>query len=230
MTIDPEWLMAYADGELDPLTAKRVERAMAADPTLAAEVERHRAFRAHIAGSFAPIAAEPVPDRLTSLLTTNVTPMPQRPRPSISGRWTAMAAMAACLVAGVTIGMFATREPVTVRGNALYAAAKLADALDTQSSGTPGAVRIAVSFRDRSGAYCRVFSSRAADGIACKDPQGWSLRRTQPGSVADAQGGYAQAASADAGLMAVAQDMMADQPLDSAGEQAARAAQWRSVR
>ena len=32
MTIDPETLMAYADGELDPLTARRVEKAIAADP------------------------------------------------------------------------------------------------------------------------------------------------------------------------------------------------------
>ena len=32
MSIDPELLMAYADGELGPIEAKRVERAIAADP------------------------------------------------------------------------------------------------------------------------------------------------------------------------------------------------------
>jgi len=51
MTIEPEMLMAYADGELDPLNAKRVERAIASDPALAREVERHRALRRRISDS-----------------------------------------------------------------------------------------------------------------------------------------------------------------------------------
>lgn len=227
MTIDPETLMAYADGELDPLNAKRVERAMAADPALAVEVERHRALRQRIAGSFAPVTEEPVPERLASLLTANVVSMPRRSRPAVN-RWTAMAAMAACLVLGLTLGIVVNRGPVTARGNGLYASAQLADALDNQLSGTPGAVKITVSFRDRQGSYCRVFSLDAAAGIACRDQQGWSLRRTQSGSVQDARGGYAQAASPDPDLMAAAQDMMAGQPLDAPGERTAKAAKWQS--
>ena len=50
MTIEPELLMAYADDALDPLTAKRVERAIAADPALAEEVARHRRLRHHWCG------------------------------------------------------------------------------------------------------------------------------------------------------------------------------------
>jgi len=224
MTIDPELLMAYADGELDPLTAKRVERAIAGDPALMTEVERHRALRLRVAGSFVPIAEEPVPDHLTALLKGNVVAMPSRPL-TIVNRWMSMAA---CLVLGVTLGLVVKREPVTARDNGLYASAQLADALDTQSSGTPGAVRIAVSFRDRQGNYCRVFSSRAADGIACRDQRGWSLRRAQSGSAPHAKGNYAQAASTDPDLMSSAQDMMVGQPLDPAGEQTARAVRWRS--
>jgi len=227
MTIDPETLMAYADGELDPLNVKRVERAMAADPALAVEVERQRALRQRIAGSFAPVTEEPVPERLTSLLKANVVPMPRPPRPAIN-RWTAMAAMAACLVLGLTLGIVVNRGPVTARGNGLYASAQLADALDNQLSGMPGAVKITVSFRDRQGSYCRVFSLDAAAGIACRDQQGWALRRTQSGSVQDARGGYAQAASTDPDLMAAAQDMMAGQPLDAIGERTAKAAKWQS--
>ena len=59
MNIDAQTLMAYADGELDPLAAKRVERAIAADPALAVEVEQHRALRARLIADYAPIAAEP---------------------------------------------------------------------------------------------------------------------------------------------------------------------------
>ena len=86
---------------------------------------------------------------------------------------------------------------------------------------------MAVSFRARDNDFCRVFQSAQADGIACRDPRGWALRRTMPGSAPVAHGGYAQAGSSDAELMAAAQDMMADMPLDAAGEKAAIARDWR---
>ncbi len=226
----PEQLMAYADGELGPIEAKRVERAIAADPALAAEVERHRALRARIAGSFAPVADEAVPDRLAALLQGNVVALPApAPRARTWTWWREAAALAACLVLGLLIGIGVPRGgPVTARGDGLYAAGPLAAALDRQASGgKDGDVRIAVSFRARDGAYCRVFDSAAADGIACRDAQGWALRRTQRGSAAASGPAYAQAGSADPELMATAQDMMAGDPLDAAAEQAARDKGWR---
>jgi hypothetical protein len=87
-------------------------------------------------------------------------------------------------------------------------------------------VKVAVSFRDKQGAYCRVFSSSATDGIACRDASGWALRRTQQGSTTQ-RGYYAQAGSPDPDLMAAAQDMMAGEPLDAKAEAAARGAGWR---
>ncbi|HEX7849950.1 MAG TPA: anti-sigma factor [Sphingomonas sp.] len=226
--IPPDMLMAYADGELGPLDAKRVERAIAADPALAAEVERHRALRDRIAGSFAPIADEPVPDRLAALLQSNVVPLPlPAPRPILT-RWREASALAACLVLGLVIGVGVPRDgPVAARSDGLYAAGPLARALDTQAGAADGAVRVAVSFRDRKGAYCRVFGSAAADGIACRDANGWALRRTQQGAAPRSAGGYAQAGSIDPELMAAAQDMMAGEPLDAAAEKAARDAGWR---
>lgn len=223
----PEQLMAYADGELGPIEAKRVERAIAAEPALAAEVERHRALRARIAGSFAPVADEAVPDRLAALLQGNVVPLPA-PAPRPRTWWREAAALAACLVLGLLIGIGVPRGgPVTARGDGLYAAGSLAAALDRQmSGGKDGEVRIAVSFRASDGAYCRVFGTAATDGIACRDAYGWALRRTQQGSAAGGPA-YAQAGSADPGLMAAAQDMMAGEPLDAAGEQAARDKGWR---
>ena len=41
-----EQIIAYVDGELGPLEALRFERAMAADPAIAAGVSRHRRLRA----------------------------------------------------------------------------------------------------------------------------------------------------------------------------------------
>jgi anti-sigma factor RsiW len=227
MTIDPETLMAYADGELDPLAAKRVERAIAADPMLADEVAQHRALRERLSAGFAPIAAAPVPDRLTSLLNQNVvpmpTPVPARPR----SRWQAASALAACLLVGVFVGhQWQDGGPVAERNGRLYAGGDLSRALDTQLASAAGEVRVPVSFRERSGAYCRVFTSSATDGIACRDGSGWALRQTRAGGR-DAGTDYRQAGSGDAALMAEAQAMMAGEPLDADAEAKAREDGWR---
>jgi hypothetical protein len=227
MTIEPELLMAYADGELDPLTAKRVERAIAADPALAREVERHRRLRARLSDAFAPVTEEPVPDRLAALLPSNVIPL-RRPRRTVAfARWRAAGALAASLVIGLMIGSQMAGGPVTARGDGLYASGALAGALDRRLGGEGGAVRIAASFRDGGGAYCRVFLSRPVDGVACRQNGAWALRRTNRSAEAAPAAPYAQAGSADPQLMAAAQEMMAGEPLDAAAERAARDAGWR---
>ncbi|MBW8840943.1 MAG: anti-sigma factor [Sphingomonadales bacterium] len=218
--------MAYADGELDPLNAKRVERAIAGDPALAAQVERHRALRKRISDGFAPVADERVPDRLAALLEHNVVVLPASSRRPVLTRWREAAALAACLVLGLVIGIGVPRGPVSAGAGGLYASGSLAAALDDQVGGADGAVRVAVSFRDKQGSYCRVFSSSATDGIACRDASGWALRRTQQGSTTR-RSDYAQAGSPDPELMAAAQDMMAGEPLDAKAEEAARGAGWR---
>lgn len=226
MTIEPEMLMAYADGELDPLNAKRIERAIAGDPALAQQVERHRALRKRISDSFAPVADEQVPDRLAALLKSSVADLPvPRTRPILT-RWREAVALAACLVLGLMIGLKVPHGPVSAGAGGLYASGSLAAALDDQVGGADGTVKVAVSFRDKQGSYCRVFNSRATDGIACRDASGWALRRTQQGSSTQ-HGDYAQAGSPDPDLMAAAQDMMAGEPLDAKAEEAARGAGWR---
>lgn len=226
--IPPDMLMAYADGELGPLEARRVERAIAADPALAADVERHRALRDRIAGSFAPITVEAVPDRLAALLHSNVVTLPRPAQRPIVSRWREAAALAACLMLGLALGVAVQRGGlVSARGDGLYASGSLASALDRQPGGAGGVVRVAVSFRDKKGAYCRVFNSSATDGIACRDANGWALRRTQQGSAAANGGSFAQAGSTDPDLMAAAQNMMAGEPLDGTGERAASVAGWR---
>jgi hypothetical protein len=226
VTIEPEMLMAYADGELDPLNAKRVERAIAGDPALAQEVQRHRALRKRISDGFALVADEQIPDRLAALLKSNVVDLPAPKTRPILTRWREAAALAACLVLGLMVGVGVSRGPISSGAGGLYASGPLAAALDDQVGGADGAVKVAVSFRDKQGSYCRVFSARAADGIACRDASGWALRRTQQGSTTQ-RGDYAQAGSPDPELMAAAQDMMTGEPLDAKAEEAARGAGWR---
>ena len=68
MTFSDQTLSAYADGELDAATGAALEAAMATDPELARRVERQRALRARVQDAFAPVLAEPVPERLLARL------------------------------------------------------------------------------------------------------------------------------------------------------------------
>ena len=228
MRPDDEMLMAYADGELDPLAAKRVERAIAADPALGDAVTAHRALRARIGTAFAATADEPVPDRLAALLMSNVTAIPPRPAPS-RRRWMEAAAIAATLVLGIAVGSRWQQAPVSVERGALVASGSLAQALDTQLAANKGDTRIIASFRSISGSYCRVFNGAALNGIACREDGGWTLRRAESSTRSGATE-YGQAGSADAALMAAAQDMTAGDPLDPAAEAHARDRGWRSGR
>lgn len=219
---DDELAMAYADGELDAISARRFEKRMAEAPELASAVAAHRALRERLRGSFAPVAEAPLPNRLTALLGSNVVEM--RPRARSGSFWRAAMALAACLVAVVTIGLF--RQSAPTGGSPQMASAPLARSLDTQLAGGQGATRVLVSFRDRQGSYCRVFQAPEMSGIACREQQGWALRQTSahaPGGT----GEYRQAGSADADLFAAAQGMMAGDPLDPAAERAAQARGWR---
>ncbi|WP_294052572.1 anti-sigma factor [Sphingomonas sp.] len=228
MSIDPEMLMAYADGELGPLEARRVERAIAEDPALGEEVARHRALRARLSGHFAPVTEEPVPDRLAAMLRSNLVELPVRKPVARIAAWMRLGgAAAASLVLGLAIGHgLRDRGVVQTRSDQLYAAGTLASALDGKLAADQGATQVPVTFRDAGGSYCRVFISRAVEGIACHDRQGWALRQTRAGG-AMAKTDYVQAGSTGAAVMAAAQEMMAGAPLDATMEARARASGWR---
>ncbi len=229
MTITPEQLAAYADGELDDLTASRVRRAVAADPSLASELARVSALRAMLAARFDPVLAQPVPARLTapleaaakvvSLSDVRAARQSLWQRPQF--RFGAGAAIAATLVIAVLVG-----RPAGAPSG--YADGQLAAALDEVSSGQsgPDGTKLLLSFRTANGTACRGFAGKSASGIACHDEQGWKLEAV--GSAGPHQTTqYQQAGSADAAIMAAAQDLAAGPALDAVTEQAARAAGWK---
>lgn len=159
-------------------------------------------------------------------------PRPSEPRTSKTGETTgrgfpAWIGLAACLVIGLAVGRLAAPPPVTLSGAddpPPIAAGPLAQALNTQASGQgAGPVRISLSFRTASGAYCRAFqaSGRAPlAGVACRDPDAWRVRAVVPAS--DPRGAQVPAA-----VMTVVNTMIAGPPLDAAGEARAKAAGWK---
>lgn len=241
MTIDPEMLAAYADGELGPEDVALVEAAIAADPALAEEVAAHRALRTTLSAHFAPILNMPVPDRLTAALTprdnvVNLAEVRKRKaqedapeRPPLWKGWIMGGALAASLALGLVIG--GQTDPgsdVITRDGQLMASGVLDKALTKQlaSAQEGAAAQILVSFKAKDGRYCRGFAQGAMMGIACHTGNGWSIERSQAIGTKDAQGGYRQAGSAGRDLMAAAQNMAAGDALDAQGEKIARAAGW----
>lgn len=233
MSIDPEMLMAYVDGELDPIAAKRVERAAEADATLAEEIARHRRVRARLRSAFDPLAATPPLEPLAEMLRASgkVTDIAavraERGRPLL--RWLpAGGAVAAALALGLVIGRGLPRaEPFAMHDGMLVAHGEAAKALDTQLAAQQAGsnIRIIVTFRRSDGEYCRAFEAGAQAAIACRDEGGWQVQSLRAAGESAATE-YRQAGSASAALMAEAQDMMAGEPLDARGERAAIDARW----
>jgi hypothetical protein len=242
MTIDPETLASYADGELPPEEAAKIEEAIAAHPDLARQVEAHRALRAQLSAHFDPILDAPVPDHLTALLKPKESAqvidlaairrareeerlVVETRRP----RWAMGGALAASLALGLVVGRIAIPTgSVVSEGGQLVARGELASALTTQlASAQDGKdVRILLSFEARDGHYCRGFEQGATAGIACREGSDWRILRTQAGTGSRSAGGYAQAGSQAAEIMAAAQDMAAGGAFDSTAERKARDAGW----
>jgi hypothetical protein len=113
-------------------------------------------------------------------------------------------------------------------GGQLVAGGALDKALTTQLASAQdgqGGVRILLSFKAEDGHYCRGYAAGAMSGIACREDGNWALIRTQASS---AGGGseYQQAGSANADIMAAAQEIAVGDALNPQSERAARDAGW----
>lgn len=240
MTIDPEVLAAYADGELGREETARIEAAIAADPALAQAVEAHRALRRTLSAHFAPILAMPVPERLTNALmprdnVVDLAAARQSRQESNTPRWTfphwaTGGALAASLALGLVLGgQLQTGRPISSRDGKLVASGALEKALTTQlasAQSESAPVHILLSFQAKDGRYCRGFEEDATAGIACRADGDWAIVRTQASKLEASSGGYRQAGSSAAEIMVAAQDMAAGGALDADAERAARKAGW----
>jgi negative regulator of sigma E activity len=208
MSFDRETIGAYVDGELDEIRRRRIEAALQEDPELARQVEAERRLRDTLQARFAPIAEEPVPERLIAAVRDGAKVAPLAPKRT---RW-APVAIAASIVAVAAVGLQLRpqRDPDLATG-------PIAKALETQLASIQAAdapVRIGFTFKARDGSWCRTFEQRATSGIACRSDEGWQVRRRATG--APQTGDYRQAGSPE--IAAAAQEMAADAPLDPGAE------------
>jgi hypothetical protein len=248
MTVSDETLMAYADDEVDAATRAIVEAAMRDDPQVRRRVAHHRALREVVKGAFAAVIDEPVPQRLIAAArgapADNVVDLAgardaaavKAPRRGLRG-WQP-AAMAASLLLGLALGYLGWRGSnalVTVSAHGeLVAGAGLAEALSSQLSADhpPGTVAMTgLSFRAKTGDYCRTFAltaTHANSGLACREGGSWKVKVLAQSSESPANSsGFRPAASADsAAVRAAVEESIDGEPLDQAGEIAARQGNW----
>ena len=244
MRFTDETLMAFADGELDEPTRSEVERAVRADPALAAKVQQHISLRQDVFRAFARTLDEPVPQRLRQVASSpkviqldsvraakkQAAEAPQR------WSWPEWGAIAATLVVGVLAGTMGLRS---VQGETTFASAgsngaltargKLDAALTQQLASAPVAgagVKIGVSFVAKDGQYCRTFAMGGAAGLACRSGGGWNIPVLVDGE-GGAEGAYRKAGSAMPPAVLDAMDARAVGPsLDAKAEQAAAQRNW----
>jgi len=257
MTFADETLMAYADGELDSEVRAAVEAAMAKDPEVAQRIAQHQALRLSLQSAFEDVLAEPLPPRLVNAARSgpvgarenNIAALASARAARVKsatraaqprGAWAQWGAIAASLIIGLIVGRFlpssAENGPFVARAGQLLARGALAEALATQlASNQPrsSAAQIGISFRARSGEYCRTFvlgdaqsSGSTLAGLACHENGAWRVELLAPGE-SRVSGSYRMAGSEmPKALLQALQDRIAGEPLDARSEAAARQHRW----
>jgi hypothetical protein len=254
MKFSQEVLMAYADGELDAATRAAVEAAMAEDPAIVTEIERHRAFRDQLRGAFAGVLDEAVPGRLID--AANTAPAGAAPagvidlaaaraskdakaaaRPRWS--WPEWTSIAASLLIGVLGGrallQSGSSNLIATDSGHVIAAGALASALSTQISGATDTIdraKVGLSFRSKDSNYCRTFAlpKESSAGVACRQDQQWQILALARDEGVGRSTDYRQAASMPPVITAVVEDTIEGEALDAEQEAAARAREWAAAR
>jgi hypothetical protein len=243
--VDDDRIAALVDGELPSAEIAAIEAAAAADPALAARIERARALRAAVASAFADSLSDPPPARLLETIrggaeVVDLNEVRARraaaPLAPTAARWGAIAAsLALAFVAGRILAP-PPAPAITSGPGGLIANGALAGGLERQLAQAQSAdapVRIGVSFRATDGRYCRTFALRQAQpiaGLACRDADGWRVRMaTQSAPLAPSAGYRTAGADFPAPVLEAMDQMIAGAPLDAAAEARARAQGWRAV-
>jgi hypothetical protein len=225
---------------------------VAANPELAGRVARQQELRRQLRAAFDGVLEEPVPARLVDAARRSAVAVRQatvtdlartgtqkRERPGQRWSWPEWGAIAASVVLGALVSQALWRpfgaEPIVARNGRLLANDALARALQNQlSAAQPLDARIALglSFRSKSGEYCRTFVIRdgaGLAGLACHEGEAWSVQTVVPGAQPAARDDRYVMAGAELPVLILeaVEQRIAGEPLDANAEAAARANHWR---
>ncbi len=226
---DDELLSAYLDGELSAEREAELERRLEAIPALALKLERLSEANAALRDAYAPVAEEPMPQRVLDAI---------RRKPGTVRLPLAVAA-SVTLAIGVMLGLLIAPQndtPLTglLTGNGDVARGSgLHDTLETWPSGNARAIGAdlmatpVLSFESREGGYCREIEIAGADvsaaALACRSDGGWRVEALGILAV-PAQGGgqpggeFRPAGQASSAIDAAIDERILGDPLDAAAE------------
>jgi hypothetical protein len=252
MNIPDEILAAYVDGELAGAERARIEQAILHDARVARRVAYYRALRARMRTRFDGALHEPISQRLlhtgrasaptgTAQIIDLARFRAERKRRAERHRFlqSHRIAIAASLIGGLLMGMLAERlitaDALTEYHNgALIARGMLAQALDNQlaSNPVPGSqIHVGLSFKAKSGSYCRTFSvsdDHGLAGLACHAQAQWHVLTLVGTGTTGGTEGIRMAATASAPvLMQAVKQRISGAPLDAQAEERARGSDWR---
>jgi hypothetical protein len=231
-----------------------VEAAMRADPLIEGRVAAHRTLRQRLQDAYSAELSQEVPERLlaaarlgpsrvVSLDDARAERARKAVRPALPGaQWRTTGSLAASLILGLGLGFFfwgRSNAPLTRgAGGALVAEGALATALSNQLAAEQpanSAIKIGLSFRAKSGEYCRTFAlsgSASPSGLACLDGKEWQIQALAQGGPVpgSAESGYRTAGSAmPASILKSVEERIAGEPLDQSAEITARRRGWKAA-
>ncbi len=253
MNISDELLAAYVDGELEGAERARIEQAVAQDSQLAQRVAQQRALRERLRGAFDGVLQEAVPKRLAQAARIGPAPGPaqvidlarvraERARRGSQRsvhvrRVTLAASLVVGVLAGVVLQRLSTSAALTeFHDGSLLARGALARALTEQLAGAApegAAVRVGLSFKSRTGNYCRTFAvsgNHLMAGLACRDQQQWQVLNLVgsegAGTPGSAQNLRPAASGLPPALLQAVNERISGEPLNAAAEAKARSEDW----
>ena len=218
-----EVLMAYADGELDEHTARRLETAMETDGALADRLTVFTGTRDALSAASQAHPPEPVSDALMARIRTvlddarpadTVVPLVHRATPASQrhNEWRPMALAASLALAiGLGAGFGASTYFQSGSGDVPLQIAlpdtpgveqALSDLASGESVSLPnGTLTIIASFGDADGTFCREYELDGAAGstlvsVVCRVGNSWDTRLAVAASSQD-DSAYAPASSLD---------------------------------
>lgn len=166
MRLDDEMLGAYLDGRLTTAEREALEQALRELPEVVRRLEELREADLLLRSAY-PMPPTAAYDPIASMIRNRA---PRRPLRA------AGAALAVAMAAGAA-GLLLF--PAGAHAPPLEAAGMLAQALETQASGTRNPVEVLATLEAADGAYCRQFTMSAGpkggEGLACRDQEKWRM-------------------------------------------------------
>jgi hypothetical protein len=247
-TDDDELLSAFIDGALPSARAAELKRRLEAEPALARRLKQLERTNAAVRDAYAPIAAEPLPQRVLDLI--DAAPKTARSDAGVvdlaarrSTRGLRFAVLPTSLAAGVALAiglalgyLVTSRAPssdaalianagVIASGTPLYAvlettASDTAREIDRGVTATP-----VLTFRSVDGNYCRqidIASERGGgEALACRHDGGWHFEAVSFTAAVETTNGEFRPASGRSGVIEAAVDeRIQGDPLGASAEEA----------